>query len=162
MKKSSTSQFDSDDYYVVLGVDKKADDNAIKKAYRKLAVKWHPDKNQAPEAEETFKKIGEAYAVLSDAEKRAAYDRWGKDGPKMQSQGGGPQFTNMKFQSGGFPSGGGFSSGFSFGDADEIFRRAFGGRDPFAGFFDDDDDFMGMGGFGGLMGNQQKSKGGKK
>jgi len=83
MKKSSTSQFDSDDYYVVLGVDKKADDNAIKKAYRKLAVKWHPDKNQAPEAEETFKKIGEAYSVLSDAEKRAAYDRWGKDGPKM-------------------------------------------------------------------------------
>ena len=75
-------QFDSEDYYEVLGVSKTADDNEIKKAYRKLAVKWHPDKNpdSQKEAEEAFKKIGEAYSVLSDKEKRAIFDRYGKEG----------------------------------------------------------------------------------
>jgi len=69
----------AEDYYQVLGVDKKATADEIKKAYRKLAVKWHPDKNpnNKAAAEEKFKKISEAYAVLSDAEKRQNYDNFG-------------------------------------------------------------------------------------
>jgi curved DNA-binding protein len=69
----------AEDYYQVLGVDKKATAEEIKKAYRKLAVKWHPDKNpnNKAAAEEKFKKISEAYAVLSDAEKRRNYDNFG-------------------------------------------------------------------------------------
>ena len=68
----------AEDYYQVLGVDKKASAEEIKKAYRKLAVKWHPDKNPNNKAaEEKFKKISEAYAVLSDTEKRQNYDNFG-------------------------------------------------------------------------------------
>ncbi|MFO7568766.1 MAG: DnaJ C-terminal domain-containing protein [Smithellaceae bacterium] len=68
----------AEDYYQVLGVDKKASADDIKKAYRKLAVKWHPDKNPDNKAaEDKFKKISEAYAVLSDAEKRQQYDNFG-------------------------------------------------------------------------------------
>ena len=68
----------AEDYYQVLGVDKKATAEEIKKAYRKLAVKWHPDKNPNNKAaEEKFKKISEAYAVLSDSKKRQQYDTFG-------------------------------------------------------------------------------------
>jgi curved DNA-binding protein len=68
----------AEDYYQVLGVDKKAPADEIKKAYRKLAVKWHPDKNPGNKAaEEKFKKISEAYAVLSDEKKREQYDQFG-------------------------------------------------------------------------------------
>lgn len=68
----------AEDYYQVLGVDKKASADDIKKAYRKLALKWHPDKNPNNKtAEEKFKKISEAYAVLSDPEKRQQYDQFG-------------------------------------------------------------------------------------
>ena len=69
----------AEDYYQVLGVDKKASADEIKKAYRKLAVKWHPDKNpnNKKASEEKFKKISEAYAVLSDPEKRQQYDTFG-------------------------------------------------------------------------------------
>jgi len=69
----------TDDYYKLLGVDKKASAEDIKKAYRKLALKWHPDRNpdNKAQAEEMFKKISEAYAVLSDPEKREQYDRFG-------------------------------------------------------------------------------------
>ncbi|MBN1473961.1 MAG: DnaJ domain-containing protein [Syntrophaceae bacterium] len=68
----------AEDYYQILGVDKKASVDEIKKAYRKLAVKWHPDKNPNNKAaEEKFKKISEAYAVLSDAQKRQQYDQFG-------------------------------------------------------------------------------------
>lgn len=69
----------AEDYYQVLGIDKKATPEEIKKAYRKLAVKWHPDKNpnNKAAAEEKFKKISEAYAVLSDTEKRQNYDNFG-------------------------------------------------------------------------------------
>jgi len=69
----------AEDYYQVLGVDKKASADEIKKAYRKLAVKWHPDKNPTNKkaSEEKFKKISEAYAVLSDSEKRQQYDTFG-------------------------------------------------------------------------------------
>ena len=66
------------DYYVVLGIEKGATEEEIKKAYRRLAVKHHPDKNpDDPQAEEKFKELGEAYDVLVDADKRAAYDWFG-------------------------------------------------------------------------------------
>lgn len=71
----------SKDYYKTLGVPKDADAAAIKKAYRKLAMKWHPDRNKGnKEAEEKFKTISEAYAVLSDPEKRKQYDAFGSEG----------------------------------------------------------------------------------
>jgi molecular chaperone DnaJ len=68
------------DYYVLLGVSRTASEMEIKKAYRKLAMEYHPDRNSAPEAEARFKEITEAYEVLRDAEKRSAYDRYGKAG----------------------------------------------------------------------------------
>lgn len=69
------------DYYEILGIDRNADDNAIKRAYRKLAKKYHPDTNHDnPQAEEKFKEATEAYNVLNDAEKRKLYDRFGHDG----------------------------------------------------------------------------------
>ena len=70
------------DYYKVLGVTKGASDDQIKKSYRKLAMKYHPDKNSAPGAEEKFKEIGEAYDVLSDPKKKQIYDQYGEDGLK--------------------------------------------------------------------------------
>ena len=72
----------SDNYYKVLGVDKNADEKTIKKAYKKLAIKWHPDKNltNKSHAEAEFKKITEAYSVLSDSKKRKIYDKFGKRG----------------------------------------------------------------------------------
>src|SRR3982075_1424321 len=95
------------DYYEVLSVSRQASLEEIKRSYRKLAVKFHPDKNpDDPQAEEQFKELGEAYDVLMDAEKRAAYDRYGH---AAFSQG-----------SGGF-SGGGFHDPF------DIFREVFGG-----------------------------------
>ncbi len=68
------------DYYEVLGVSKKASTDEIKDAYRKLAMQFHPDRNKAPDAEEKFKEISEAYAVLSDSEKRQQYDTLGHAG----------------------------------------------------------------------------------
>ena len=68
------------DYYEVLGVPKDASKDDIKRTYRKLAMQYHPDRNKSPEAEEKFKEISEAYAVLSDDEKRSQYDRFGMAG----------------------------------------------------------------------------------
>jgi molecular chaperone DnaJ len=73
------------DYYEVLGIAKNASDDEIKKAYRKLAMKHHPDRNAGnKEAEEKFKEAKEAYEVLSDADKRAAYDQFGHEGVNPQ------------------------------------------------------------------------------
>lgn len=79
------------DYYAILGVQKGCDENAIKKAYKKMAIKWHPDKNpnNLKVAEEKFKEIGEAYAVLSDPQKRQIYDKYGKEGLDAAANGGG-------------------------------------------------------------------------
>lgn len=68
------------DYYKILEVARGASDEDIKKAYRKLALKYHPDKNREPDAEEKFKEVAEAYEVLSDKKKRDTYDRFGEDG----------------------------------------------------------------------------------
>lgn len=74
------------DYYEILGVPREADAKAIKDAFRTLALKYHPDRNKAPEAEERFKQIAEAYAVLSDPKKRAEYDAHGFAGVAGFSQ----------------------------------------------------------------------------
>src|SRR5574344_2115519 len=79
------------DYYEVLGGSKTASDDEIKKAYRKLAMKYHPDRNQgekAKEAEEQFKEVKEAYEMLSDSQKRAAYDQYGHAGVDPNMRGG--------------------------------------------------------------------------
>ena len=88
---------DKRDYYEVLGVPKDADETTVKKAYRKLAMKYHPDRNQGDSsAEQSFKEAAEAYDVIGDAEKRAQYDRFGHQafGPGGQYSGG--SFTNME------------------------------------------------------------------
>jgi molecular chaperone DnaJ len=77
---SSSTSSEKRDYYEVLGVQKNADKDQIKSSYRKLAMQYHPDRNKSPEAEEKFKEISEAYAVLSDDAKRAQYDRFGHEG----------------------------------------------------------------------------------
>lgn len=85
------------DYYQILGISKNASKEEIKKAYRKQALKWHPDKNQGnKDAEKRFKKVSEAYEVLSDENKRRVYDQYGEDGLKGQGFGGGAGFSSME------------------------------------------------------------------
>ncbi len=125
------------DYYQVLGVSKNATADELKKAYRKLAVEYHPDKNKSKDAEGKFKEINEAYEVLSNPQKRQNYDQYGSsEGPRGDaggSYGGGP-----------FGGGGGgpfryyYSSGqnannqdFGFNDPFDIFEQFFGGGSPF-------------------------------
>ncbi|MCS7246300.1 MAG: DnaJ domain-containing protein [Thermomicrobium sp.] len=78
------------DYYKILGVPRDADQETIRKAYLRLARKYHPDVNKSPQAEEKFKEINEAYEVLRDPEKRARYDRFGADWERYQQAAGGP------------------------------------------------------------------------
>ncbi|MDG6933712.1 MAG: molecular chaperone DnaJ [Nitrososphaerota archaeon] len=115
------------DYYEVLGVSKNASKDEIKAAYRKLALQYHPDRNKEPGAEEKFKEISEAYAVLSDDEKRVQYDRFGHAGiDSRYSQE--DIFRGVNFDE--------IFRGFGFGGFDDIFERffGFGGmRDPNAG-----------------------------
>ncbi|XP_059220176.1 dnaJ protein homolog 1 [Stomoxys calcitrans] len=111
------------DFYKILGINKGASDDEIKKAYRKLALKYHPDKNKTPQAEERFKEIAEAYEVLSDKKKRDIFDQYGEEGLK-----------------GGIPgSGGGMdggNGGYSYhGDPRATFAQFFGNADPFGIFF---------------------------
>ena len=85
------------DYYEVLGVSKDASAEELKRAYKKLAIKYHPDKNPGDkEAEEKFKEAAEAYDVLSDANKRSQYDRFGHDMPNAGGFGGGQGFSALK------------------------------------------------------------------
>ena len=116
------------DYYDTLGVEKNAYKSEIKKAYRKLALKYHPDKNPSKEAEERFKEISEAYAVLSDVEKRSMYDRYGHAGIDQQYSYEdifrGVDFGDI-FR--------GTSSGFESFGFDDIFERFFGHRTSFGG-----------------------------
>jgi len=132
----------SDDYYQILGVPRGADDGAIRKAYKKLAVKWHPDKNPGDEqATKNFQKISEAYATLTDEKKRRIYDQYGKDAANQadnmdeSNMPGGMPF--------GFRPGSRGHGGMSQEDAQRIFSQFFGGGDPFGG---------GFGGMGGGMG----------
>ncbi|OUC68107.1 molecular chaperone DnaJ [Lacticaseibacillus paracasei] len=109
---------DQKDYYETLGVSRDADDDTIRKAFRKLSKKYHPDLNHAPGAEQKFKDINEAYQVLSDPQKRAAYDQYGSaDGPQGFGGAGAGQ--------GGFSDFGGGQGG--FGGFDDIFSQFFGG-----------------------------------
>ena len=121
------------DYYKILGIARGASEDDIKKAYRKLALKYHPDKNKEASAEEKFKEVAEAYEILSDAKKKEIYDKYGEEGLKMNGGGGGGG------PSGPSPSQGNFSYTWS-GDPNETFRMFFGSSNPFGGFFGGDDD----------------------
>uniref|UniRef100_G3SIQ1 DnaJ heat shock protein family (Hsp40) member B1 n=1 Tax=Gorilla gorilla gorilla TaxID=9595 RepID=G3SIQ1_GORGO len=138
------------DYYQTLGLARGASDEEIKRAYRRQALRYHPDKNKEPGAEEKFKEIAEAYDVLSDPRKRQRPPRCGERGLKGSGPSGG---------SGGGANGTSFSYTFH-GDPHAMFAEFFGGRNPFDTFFgqrngeegmDIDDPFsgfpMGMGGF---------------
>jgi curved DNA-binding protein len=128
----------SEDYYKILGVEKSASEEDIKKAYRKLAMKFHPDRNPGnKQAEEKFKKLSEAYAVLSDQEKRKQYDSFGSDAFRQRySQE--DIFKNFDFsdilKEFGFNLGGRGSRGFGGGRA-RTFNFGQGGGDPFADLF---------------------------
>ena len=139
------------DYYDILGIEKTADEAQIKKAYRKLAIKFHPDKNKAKSAEEAFKKVNQAFSVLSDKTKRKNYDMFGtEEGPGISTMpedfnpfdifeqffgdlggagfsgfGGGPGRTRVTFNNG--------SGSFT------VFSSGFGGNSFFSGMDDDGD-----------------------
>ncbi|XP_042553836.1 dnaJ homolog subfamily B member 7 isoform X1 [Dipodomys spectabilis] len=113
------------DYYEVLGVQRYASSEDIKKAYHKVALKWHPDKNpeNKEEAEKKFKEVAEAYEVLSNNEKRVIYDKYGKKG---LDGGGRSHFDNECEES------------FTFYKTDDVFKEFFGERDPFSFHFFED------------------------
>ncbi|KAI9908339.1 hypothetical protein PsorP6_002825 [Peronosclerospora sorghi] len=119
------AHLESDDYFTILSLQRSATESDVKRAYRKLAIQWHPDKNRSnSRAEEIFKKISEAYEVLSNSEKRMLYEKYGKAGVEGRSS----QQNPHEF---GFNGGGGFSSQ----HARDIFNAFFGGEDPFEAFF---------------------------
>src|SRR3954451_14330474 len=120
------------DYYDMLGVKKSASAYEIKKAYRALAKKFHPDKNKGnKDAENKFKEVSEAYAVLSDTEKREQYDRLGKEAFRGGGQGGNP------FPGGANPFGGFDFSQFTGGGRARAERRPTGGGGGFTDIFSD-------------------------
>ncbi|XP_074656126.1 dnaJ homolog subfamily B member 13-like [Tubulanus polymorphus] len=134
------------DYYNILKLTRKATDADIKKAYRKLAPKYHPQKNpDDQDAYEKFKQVAEAYDVLADSSKRATYDQFGEEGLK-----------------GGVPHGSGeagaWTEGYVFAaNPEKVFRDFFGGDNPFQEFFDRVDGDMSMS-FGGLEGRGKKKQ----
>ncbi|XP_064628446.1 dnaJ homolog subfamily B member 13-like [Lineus longissimus] len=134
------------DYYNILQLTRSACDADIKKAYRKLALKFHPEKNVGDQdTYEKFKQVAEAYDVLSDASKRATYDQFGEEGLK----GGVPE---------GSGSAGAWTSGYCFhGNAEKVFRDFFGGDNPYQEFFDRVDGDMSMS-YGGLHGRGSKKQ----
>ncbi len=164
------------DYYKILGVSKTATADEIKKAYRKLALKWHPDRvapDKKDEAQAKFQEIGAAFDTLSDPEKKRIYDQVGEEGlngagsmpegfaEQFKSAGGaggggggggaGPRFhfqTSSGGMPGGMPGGMGGQS-FKFTNADDIFKNFFGTSDPFAAGGNGSDDESGFGGGGG-------------
>lgn len=122
------------DYYEILGVTKSASESELKSAYRKMALKWHPDKNQdnKVEAEAKFKEINEAYQVLSDKQKRQTYDQFGHAAFDPASGMGGANPFSGGFRQGGpftytYSTGGSANQDFDFGDPFEIFEQFFGG-----------------------------------
>ena len=136
------------DYYDILGVSKSATEEELKRAYRKKALQWHPDRNKSPEAEKNFKEINEAYEVLSNSQKRSAYDQFGyaafTPGGAPGTGGGfdgftrtgryGPFTYTYTTDGGPFSARGGSSPGweeFDFTDPFEIFEQFFGTASPF-------------------------------
>ncbi|KAM4697424.1 dnaJ homolog subfamily B member 2 isoform 3-T3 [Rhinophrynus dorsalis] len=114
------------DYYEILGVARNASQDDIKRAYRKQALRWHPDKNPDNKeyAEKKFKDIAEAYEVLSDQDKRYTYDHYGRagfSGAEPSRPASGRRFHEY---------------GFQFRSPEEVFREFFGGQDPFSDLFD--------------------------
>ena len=138
------------DYYKTLGVKKNASADEIKKAYRKLARKYHPDVNQGDKtSEEKFKDINEAYEVLSDEDKRGKYDRFGAEWQQFSRAGGRPEDFNWN-QWGGQPGGGGQYRSVSPEEFEQMFGRGAGGGGGFSDFFETL--FGAVGGRGGARG----------
>ncbi|VEU37555.1 unnamed protein product [Pseudo-nitzschia multistriata] len=141
-KSHDKKQFASDNYYTVLGLTKKAKEKEIKSAYRKLALRFHPDKvkdgEDPEEAEDIFVRVSEAYSVLSDKEKRKIYDRYGKNGLDAYEKGQDPASAGFGGFGGSGGGGGGFNGFGGFGQQGGGFRQSSGG-----GF---------GGGFGGFSG----------
>lgn len=135
------------DYYKILGIDKNASEADIKKAYRKMAMKYHPDKNNDPSAEAKFKECAEAYDVLSDPQKKEVFDKYGEEG--LKGTGGAPGGN------GGSSGGPGFHYTFQ-GDPRDIFAQFMGGDDIINQLFGGSMGGMGgssfMGGMGGMPG----------
>lgn len=128
------------DYYEVLGVSKNASDQEIKTAYRRQALKWHPDRNKSPEATEKFKQINKAFEVLSDPQKRQLYDQYGEAAFEKSGFGGAGAGGGQYYQQGPFRvytnfGGGNPFEGFDFegfSDPFEIFEQFFGFSSPFS------------------------------
>ncbi len=130
------------DYYDILGVTKSSSSSDLKSAYRKLALKWHPDKNKEPGAEAKFKEINEAYEILSNPDKKAKYDQFGHAAFDPSAGFGGGQ-GGQSYRQGPFTytysTGGGFEDMFGgqqgFNDPFNIFESFFGGQNPFGSQF---------------------------
>ncbi|KAI9363419.1 hypothetical protein DFJ73DRAFT_512445 [Zopfochytrium polystomum] len=122
-KPTTPAAFVRRDYYRTLGLDRAADAEAVKSSYRKLALKYHPDRNKAAEAPEAFRAVSEAYDVLSNKKWRAIYDQYGHDGLRN-----GVPARNGEFE--------GFVGGYAYHESpEETFAKFFGGTNPFADFF---------------------------